>query len=79
MQNFANCHSERSEDGLLRTMSEKSRYHPLYVIEILPPSGRLNDTFISKHHEKTIYSFSDKHHGPPYACLHQLAGKQGSQ
>ena len=51
----------------------------LYVIEILPPSGRLNDTFISKHHEKTIYSFSDKHHGPPYACLHQLAGKQGSQ
>ena len=40
------CHSERSEDELLRTLSEKSRVHPLDASEILPPSGRLNDNNI---------------------------------
>ena len=29
------CHSERSEDGLLRTPSEKSRVHKVGVTEIL--------------------------------------------
>ena len=43
------CHSEErsDEDELLRTLSEKSRVHPLirlrYVLEILPPFGRLDD------------------------------------
>ena len=43
------CHSEErsDEDELLRTLSEKSRVHPLirlrYVTEILPPFGRLDD------------------------------------
>ena len=37
------CHSERSEDELLRTLSEKSRIHPLNATEIFPPFGRLND------------------------------------
>ena len=36
------CHSERSEDGLLRTTSEKSREHPLSATEIFPPFSRLN-------------------------------------
>ena len=40
------CHSERSEDGLLRTTSEKSRKHPLSATEILPPCSRLNDKLI---------------------------------
>ena len=49
------CHSERSEDGLLRTTSEKSRKHPLSATEIfrtessttrLPPFSRLNDKLI---------------------------------
>jgi hypothetical protein len=40
------CHSERSEDGLLRTTSEKSREHPLSATEILPPFSRLNDKLI---------------------------------
>ena len=39
-----NCHSERSEDVLLRTMSEESRVHQVGVSEILPPFGRLDDT-----------------------------------
>ena len=43
------CHSEErsDEDELLRTLSEKSRVHPLIrlrcVTEILPPFGRLDD------------------------------------
>ena len=36
------CHSERSEDGLLKTTSEKSREHPLSATEILPLFSRLN-------------------------------------
>ena len=39
-----NCHSERSEDVLLRTMSEESRVHQVGVSEIIPPFGRLDDT-----------------------------------
>ena len=35
---MANCHSERSEDGLLRTPSEKSRVHPQETDYILEPS-----------------------------------------
>ena len=32
---FLACHSERSEDVLLRTLSEKSRAHQVSVSEIL--------------------------------------------
>ena len=52
------CHSERSEDGLLRTTSEKSRKHPLSATEILPPCSRLNDKLIGLLFLLLLFPFS---------------------
>ena len=38
-QIYTNCHSEQSEE---------SRVHQVYVIEILPPFGRLDDKLFTK-------------------------------
>ena len=52
------CHSERSEDGLLRTTSEKSREHPLSATEIFPPFSRLNDKLIGLLFLLLLFPFS---------------------
>ena len=52
------CHSERSEDGLLRTTSEKSREHTPYATEIFPPFSRLNDKLIGLLFLLLLFPFS---------------------
>ena len=51
------CHSERSEDELLRTLSEKSRVHKVGVTEILPPYGRLNDMLCQQVYRSLYFSY----------------------